>query len=827
MAATTLPVPTGLPSPRSPTLSDACMILPEVDALRSLSPSPYVERPPSPSSLLYSHSNRSTHSIKLASAPQGRRGPSPQIKSPPLSTQSSRSTLRTTMTDSDVASKKHRLRDDVLASSPTIGSSLPTPTMDNNWQGNQQRRMSNTSSLHSEDLENMKWPGFDGPGGFDFDDSGVVLDDAEEHDQFPITANGEEDMDNDRWFDGQSDAEDDMYSSAALSRRAEIILANAKKRLNVMEGNLRGARQSLVVSPTFNTMKMASELSHQLSAARERDRRLYGGIGPIPPRTKQYYSSPLSANGNSPGHSRVLSETSVPAPFPPSNFSRINPGKRASSAMGLASGPWSPECYGQGRFPIRESRSYEVMRERRGTNEDQDHSLRSYSRGSKSPPNTLETLKEDDDGSKLRRSESMTTDLRSQMNDLKGRISSLKQRAKEDHLRRRSLQSLRTPSPFTSAEIWYAGAQAYKSGGSPVTADAGVGIKTESPVRKALYEDEESSPSTPRLTPSESPRNVGSPKETNVIPEQQEPEDIEDYPTSHYEDAEDFQLEAPQAEDEGLGQEKDEDDMDDIDFVSVEGEDAEPQGDSVYEDAVYEMPVAARHEDRVDAFDYEHFFLHSAMGTYSSASRRSSSSSGSSVATTRPVTTAYDRQASTNSVKRISLHQRNSSVDSVSTIASFATAAEEQSDEEDDNNEVMDQFSQQFNHTVTQRNDAQHLNTSPRSDSAINMRANGTKSPGQTSTPRGPSPPDDLASGLQTSKLFSTLLETPPSKSKPKLALNEEEKQLVYSLAASFQQVCTNLQSVEGDQYERKEWRRRLDEARRVLNGEEFHGQPF
>src|SRR5262245_44398842 len=144
-----------------------------------------------------------------------------------------------------------------------------------------------------------------------------------------------------------------------------------------MEGNLRGARQSLVVSPTLNGYKMASELSQQISAARERDRRLYAGIGPIPPRMRPYQSSPLVLNNN-PGHSRGLSETSVPLPFAsPAYMTRNLPNKRASSAMGVASGPWSPDGYGQGRFPIRESRSHEVMRESHGNNlghDDRDHS---------------------------------------------------------------------------------------------------------------------------------------------------------------------------------------------------------------------------------------------------------------------------------------------------------------------------------------------------------------------------------------------------------------------------------------------------------------------
>ncbi|KAF2866726.1 hypothetical protein BDV95DRAFT_504514 [Massariosphaeria phaeospora] len=815
MSPTPAPVPAGLPSPRSPTLSDFGMILPESTFPRSRSPSPYVERPPSPPAL-YTHANHSTRSIKLASAPQGRRGASPAC-SPPLSKKSSRSTLRT-MADINVGAKYSALREDALASSPTIQDSLSTQPP-NSWGNHQQRRYSTTSSsVHSDDLENMKWPAFDGQSGFD--DSGVVLDDEEdeERDQFPV-AGGDDDMDNDQWLDGQSDGDDDGdNASAALSRRAEIILANAKKRLNVMEGNLRGARQSLVVSPTLNSTKMSTELSHQLAAARERDRKLYAGMGPIPPRTRHYHSSPLSSS-NSPGHLRNQSETAVPLPFTPSYMSKV-PVTRASSALGIASGPWSPEGHGHGRFPIRESRSVEVMREPQGSDEP-EVSLRSHSRGSRSPQSTLETLPEEDGTPGLHRPSSMTIDLRDQMNELKGRISSLKLRAKEDSVRRQSLQSLRTPSPFTSAETWYSDADAYKNGGSPVSADAGVGVKLESPVRKALYEEERSFPSTPNITHLD-PALGHTQDETGIndVTEQLEPGSTQHYPIEHYDDR---HLSDP-VELEVDIQGQDLDDIDDIDFFSVQNDDVEPAGSSVYEDAVYEMPVTERHEDRLDAFDYENFFLHSAMGTYSSTSRRSSSGSGDSVATTRPVTAILSPPVPTKSAKRISLHQRNSSVDSVSTMASFATAAEEQSDDEE--NEQMDQFSQQLLSNQPSHHATQSSLTSLRSDSAINM-SKPLSSPTQTSTSRESSPASGLMTGLQTSKIFSVLLESPTQEQHPQLALSEEEMQLIYSLAASFRQVCANLQNTTADQYERKEWRRRLDDARRLLEGDVPEGRLF
>ncbi|KAF2199929.1 hypothetical protein GQ43DRAFT_375084 [Delitschia confertaspora ATCC 74209] len=837
MAATNQSVLSGLPSPRSPTLSDAGMILPD-EPTRSFSPQPYTERPPSPSSLLYHHSNQSGNTIKLNSAPKGRRDPSrepsPQAKSPPLSARSSRSTLRN-QTSMEGVSQKQDIRDNdgALASSPILATSFDQ-NIDNMENRLQRRRSDSSGSIHSDDLEKMRWPGFDSSSGLTFDDSGVDLEE-EEQAQFPSEFSTDGDNDKERWLDGQEGEEDDRYSSAALSRRAEIILANAKKRLNVMEGNLRGARHSLLASPSsFNNMKMSPELSNHLSATRERDRKLYGGMGPIPPRQRTYHTSPLTSS-SSPGHSRVFSETAVPPTFSPTIFlNRTNSDKRASSAMGVMNGAWSSgEGYGHGRFPVRESKSYEVMRDPRGSglviNEEGDHSSSSYSRGSKSPPHGLEPLPEDEatNPHNLQRSSSTTGSLRVQMSELKGRISSLKERAKEDTLRRRSLQTLKTPSPFTAAEIWYAGADVYKT--SPISADAGVGFKQDSPTRKELYECT-SSFSSHKTTPTDILDEEDKALEQPALVKTQSNECSE----SHYEDAEDSPQEDGDLYDDELEDDYDEDDSD---FLSVAEDDFEP-GESVYEDAVYEMPVTERHEDRIDAFDYEHFFLHSAMGTYSSASRRSSTGSADSIETTRPVTAIQSpMEEPDNSIQRLSIHQRNASVDSVSTMATFATAAEDQSDEEDeDSNEYMDQFSHQIlpsSHLAVGQSNGMTLYPSAptRSDSAINMRAtttNGTTS-AEPRVPRasgGSSPAGDLVGAMQTSKIFSILLEA-ASPSEPRLALNEEEKQLIYGLAASFQQVCANLQNTSGDQYERKGWKSRLDAARKVLNGEEGEDESF
>ena len=197
------------------------MILPEGEPLRSLSPDPYAQRPPSPSNF-YAHSNRSAHTIKL--------NPSPRIKSPPLSAQSSRSTLRNSMGDAVPAASSQPASDDALASSPTVDDGLLNPES-NNMIDPSQRRLSTTSSLNSEDLEHIRdrWSGFDSNG---FDDSGVDLEEEEDRDQFPVT-NADGDREGEPWLNGNSDEDDKHYSPDMYSRRAEIILANAKKRLNV------------------------------------------------------------------------------------------------------------------------------------------------------------------------------------------------------------------------------------------------------------------------------------------------------------------------------------------------------------------------------------------------------------------------------------------------------------------------------------------------------------------------------------------------------------------------------------------------------------------
>jgi hypothetical protein len=124
-------------------------------------------------------------------------------------------------------------------------------------------------------------------------------------------------------------------------------------------------------------------------------------------------------------------------------------------------------------------------------------------------------------------------------------------------------------------------------------------------------------------------------------------------------EAQSTRLGSPQAESADL----------DSDGVSNECSEDDPDwasdgGDSQYHDTFQET---VSHEDREDAFDYEHFFLHSAMGSLTRArsGRRGSSGSESSedsVETTRGPTS--------------SMSKRRRSFDTVASEDSFATATE-------------------------------------------------------------------------------------------------------------------------------------------------------
>ncbi|CAJ2512935.1 Uu.00g010540.m01.CDS01 [Anthostomella pinea] len=459
--------------------------------------------------------------------------------------------------------------------------------------------------------------------------------------------------------------------STALSRRAEQILANAKRRLTTMEGNLSRARTSLN-SPTLSSLGSDATPSPPM----------------IRPATTVYHENDASHRENSHAHTRVSSEGNLPTERKPNAYAQ-----RSSSALGSAGGY---------RQPLQTSRSAEYRRDDRKNSPNGNSiygnasfaktkmSLRVIDRG-------LEPLSEDEpvvalDSSRpsleddrvdsfltptfgtfqeksLRRSASSAHigDLKDQMNDLKGRLSTLRDQARADSMKRRSLQSLRTPSPFTHAHQWYAETNGHDES-DPVDDD-------------------------PNSHPTEGDNSSANHRNVDHVGHQRILEEDEESLASGYTDAEEdipptrltpagTRAHAPDKsaistmsrEEEGIDYQEDmktEDGYDDA--VPNNGDDSGSEsGESSYHDSVQNQ---VSHEDREDAFDYEHFFLHSAMGSMSQKrlNRSGSFSSEESVETTKgPTPSAKSRTSAGKNRGR----SRPSSTGSISTIESFATATE-------------------------------------------------------------------------------------------------------------------------------------------------------
>ncbi|KAM0237667.1 hypothetical protein ACHAPO_004317 [Fusarium lateritium] len=287
-------------------------------------------------------------------------------------------------------------------------------------------------------------------------------------------------------------------------------------------------------------------------------------------------------------------------------------------------------------------------------------------------------------------------DLKHQMKDLRGKISSLKEQARADSMKRRSLQSLRTPSPFTHARWDQALPESRKSQES--TPDA---LTWQAPWNPDNSDEKIDDQTSPKLDPKEASEleraktadiEYEDALDTLELPDEplaeeakvstllygaldpqtdsqaQENDDmIDDGETWEGDlEVEDEEVKEELQYNQQTGGYDDNMEDDDDEFVDFESE----SGESSYHDAI-QNPVS--HEDREDAFDYEHFFLHSAMGSMSQRRRGSwsSVSSGDSVETTRgPVVTPAPGTDSDSD------HERRPSVESMASFNSFTTATE-------------------------------------------------------------------------------------------------------------------------------------------------------
>ncbi|OJD38733.1 uncharacterized protein BKCO1_4000182 [Diplodia corticola] len=778
--------------PPSPTLTNPDLILPDLSDGQDSTPSPRLrfQAPPSPPSHLL------RQSFQLAKAPPARRSRSnsrPATAMRMSSTGSVHFDGFDSEVDGDTTPKGQTNQEDHAPPQDT-----PRTNVMHNWQRDMERKAQEHARLGDADSANYSTSP-DGAHG-DSDGSGSADDSDGRYSSLPYVADSDGDTDNEQWLEGQEELDLEAISSAALSKRAEMILANAKKRLNLMEGNLRGARQSLNPPQrppsytSYHYYKRASSISPTPK-----------GSGPIYIPQARHSSFHSTSNGSL-GHSRVYSDISVSSVASPPNSVISHrgqpPEKRAVSAMGRFSGQWSPHDFSLGNTVgnrasgLRGVRSQEVIKHPWVPPEQHNHRSVSRTSNYQASP-TLETLREDEGynktGADLRRSASTTSDLRAQMHDLKGRISSLKERAREEDMKRRSLQNLRTPSPFTAAPSWDSSADQYANGTPSSSSSEG----------NAYAMPYDSSPAEAR--------NGYHEKESGA---QQDQYDVDEDESSES-GSEDTRI----LDDRGPTATED---------VGYEDNNREVDGESIYEDAP--QVIAERHEDRADAFDYEHFFLHSAMGTYTRENRSQSISSEDSVETTRPVSPPPKVPALPESA--LSPHRRTRSQDSISTVATFQTATEGNGpgsdSESEESNEALDQFTEQaLGHQLPLKPSSQSLRSTSSGNSQL--RSTGSfysqhtsssgqrrlRSAGSSIHSPGDSTPEILD---PTSKIMASFFSQ--QKERGQLTpLKQKDEDLLYALTTSIQQVCARLQNAQDDDYETKVWRRRLDAARKILDG--------
>jgi hypothetical protein len=536
-------------------------------------------------------------------------------------------------------------------------------------------------------------------------------------------------------------------------------------------------------------------------------------------RSHRFSSSPLSPQSF--GHARMQSDSS-PAPILsiPPRLPLLQ--KRASSALGSFAGGLSTL---ERTASLRGVRSQEVMRESRLQTWMEETSTRDAMEAGRSMSQQDAHRSRTPSIESLRRPASSASDIRAQMDELKGRISTLKERAQEDRMKRMSVNSLRTPSPFTASEKWQSSADNYN--GQPRSAEFGAGwSQNSSPIAK------QGEPASPYCD--SNPNMKSSPPRAR---------DETEYAESNYEDAEELlgdikeepeELDEPSTpsttvyaesqkiligpqdptRDELSGKWKSETEakvMFEDEYPEYEGsvDDESLDGQSEYHEAV---PVLAeRHEDRADAFDYEHFFLHSAMGSFS-RDRRGSSSSEDSLETTRPASPTRSTAAVRILDNPQSLHSRSQSTESISTVASFATAAEDvdSTSGSDDGPDALDMATEHYFAQPTAQLPNRPVRNSQRLDSAVHMSSNDDRlnldnDAGYGSVKQRP-----------VSALVSSLLEIHNMVAGTEMP--DSDMELVEGVIKSLQKTCLNLQSLSGDDYERRVWRRKLDAARKALD---------
>ena len=619
-----------------------------------------------------------------------------------------------------------------------------------------------------------------------------------------------------------------------------------------MEDNLNRAR-------TLRTTASAPKILHrELSPSKHlpsfnRNQEMDGWN--ITTKKQRRTKSPNSLGINM-GHSRVLSDTSVPGQLEKLRLSRDH--QRASSVMesmgsvtdllgseahyDFTEEPWNPLNRGislAGHHkrllgPLHEDEPELVAADSsspRDSSPFTDNSQRYGGRSSGLSNTTYYSVKQGNSGQLGRsRSSMQLRDLREQMQDLKGKVSSLKQRTHEDRLQRRSLQMLKTPSPFTEAPDWKE--QEERNEHEKVIYDKGFGID--------ILTDNLSKDNDLPVTRVDDGVDVLNDVRGAV-----------DDHSSIYSDpvqeiialSSDIRDETTQSEQTVDSSHNEESTADGISETSVYPHSEESDFPS--------RQIPQRHEDRPDAFDYSHFFLHSGMRTFHNPSpeRRRSPSLGSceSVETTKAPTPPPQEDSSIASQNPIVVgdsqdippyqqngqHYRQTSVESFSSVATFATATENINDLK--SNSIINIHPST---SVRAHADEPPLRSLADADLQFPYGSDSSHSlhrPDNKNNNRNTI--DELIQNgtyLRTSTFVPTTSSSYPTPSQPPHALttdipgetntklSDPDKVLVEALLQSLHNLCGDLSrfSAEGGKrYEGKVLRRRVDMARRVLDG--------
>lgn len=428
-----------------------------------------------------------------------------------------------------------------------------------------------------------------------------------------------------------------------------------------MEGNLTRARSSLSQSSMSNGSTPSPPLTRPRTALHEA------------------VTSPVASR-----HVRNKSDDGLHAAINPTSFPQ-----RSASALGAAGGYRKPssakpgDVSGAGVFRGNHLVShYPLDTALEPLSEDDDGSVADSARDSGQYSSSATPTFGSFSDKHLTRSASAAQmrEIQDQMQGLKGKISTLKEQARADSLKRRSLQSLRTPSPFTHAR-WdhgFGGASGANDSEPPspalIEAEDGESTPTETVAPKLPLPDTKQVTETAAVQVKEddtvardasypAPEEVGkalSPDFEEHSPHEQEDSVIAKQKEEIVED--DVQNDSGEggsgrADSQTLpdGKEADSDVSEPERGGSPSDYDSDA-GDSLYHDS-FQHPVS--HEDREDAFDYEHFFLHSAMGNLRHTRRGSTSST-----------------ESNESIETARGPDRRSSIDTTASAESFRTADE-------------------------------------------------------------------------------------------------------------------------------------------------------